>query len=73
MRMRMALPLGGAFLALSLMLPAGAVAHEQRDVGSYHFVVGFLNEPTLVDQLNGIDLTVTSGAGKQPVQVLTRR
>jgi hypothetical protein len=68
MRRFLALPLGGALLAASLLLPGMASAHEQRDVGSYHFVVGFLNEPSLVDQMNGIDLTITSTADKQPVQ-----
>jgi hypothetical protein len=67
MRKFLALPLGGAILALSLMLPASASAHEQRDVGKYHFVVGFLNEPPLQDQVNGIDLTVTTADDKKPV------
>src|SRR5581483_3732341 len=67
MRTFLALPLGGAFLAISLALPAVALAHEQRDVGPYHFVVGFLNEPSIVDQMNGIDLTVTTTADKKPV------
>lgn len=72
MRRILALPVGGALLAVSLLLPAMASAHEQRDVGNYHFVVGFLNEPSLVDQLNGIDLTVTTTADKKPVEGLDK-
>jgi hypothetical protein len=69
MRTRLlALPLGGALLAVSLLLPGVASAHEQRDVGSYHFVVGFLNEPSIVDQMNGLDLTITTTADKKPVE-----
>lgn len=67
MRIRFALPIGGAFLATCLLLPGIALAHEQRDVGAYHFVVGFLNEPSIQDQMNGIDLTITTTAGKKPV------
>src|SRR5581483_7019413 len=67
MRRFLALPLGGALLAISLALPGIASAHEQRDVGQYHFVVGFLNEPPVADQMNGIDLTVTTTADKKPV------
>lgn len=68
MRKFLALPLGGALLAISLALPAIASAHEQRDVGQYHFVVGFVNEPAILDQMNGIDLTVTTTADKKPVE-----
>ena len=71
MRIRVALPVGGALLAL-LLMPAVASAHEQRDVGSYHFVVGFLNEPAIQDQMNSIDLTVTNPADKSPVTGLEK-
>jgi hypothetical protein len=72
MRRFLALPLGGALLAIGLVLPGIASAHEQRDVGQYRFVVGFLNEPSIVDQMNGIDLTVTSTADKKPVEGLDK-
>ena len=68
MRRLLALPLGGALLAVSLLLPGIASAHEQRDVGSYHFVVGFLNEPSIANQMNGIDVTITTTADKKPVE-----
>lgn len=64
----LALPLGGVLLAVSLLLPGIALAHEQRDVGSYHFTVGFLDEPSIVDQMNGLDLTITTTADKKPVE-----
>jgi hypothetical protein len=68
MRRFLALPLGGALLAVSLLVPGIASAHEQRDVGQYHFVVGFLNEPSIVGQMNGIDVTITTMAGNKPVE-----
>ncbi|HLQ31605.1 MAG TPA: hypothetical protein VK457_02870 [Chloroflexota bacterium] len=68
MRKCAALPLSGALLAISLLLPAVASAHERRDVGNYQFVVGFLNEPPVADQMNGIDLTVTSKGDNKPVE-----
>jgi len=63
----LALPLGSALVGLSLLLPAAASAHTARDVGKYHFVVGFLNEPTVQGELNGIDLTITTTADNKPV------
>jgi len=46
---------------LIVLMPNAVSAHEQRDLagGKYHFVVGFLNEPALQNQPNGLDLTVT--------------
>jgi hypothetical protein len=56
-------------IALALTLfPVIASAHETRTVaGKYKFVVGFLNEPALSDQSNGIDLTVTDVNTGDPV------
>ena len=67
MRKRLALPIGAALIMLSVVVPAVASAHEAKDVGKYHFVVGFLSEPTVQNQLNGIDLTITTMADKKPV------
>jgi hypothetical protein len=72
LRKWIALPLGGALLLFSLLLPVSASAHERRDVGNYEFVVGFLNEPAIADQMNGIDLTVTSKADGKPVEGLEK-
>src|SRR5690348_7856271 len=44
----------------SLLLTSGtAYAHERRMVGPYQFVVGWLNEPAYVGQLNSLDLRIT--------------
>ncbi len=63
--------LGGILLALLLalgLLPGVALAHEQRVVaGKYQFVVGFLQEPPVQGQLNGVDLRVTNIETNQPV------
>ena len=61
------LPLGSALVGVSMLLPLPVFAHEARDVGKYHFAVGFLNEPSITGQLNGIDLTITTTADKKPV------
>jgi len=59
--------LAGLALALAA-LPGIASAHETRTVaGKYKFVVGFLNEPAISDQPNGIDLTVTDATTAQPI------
>jgi len=63
----LALPLGSALVGVSMLLPLPLFAHEARDVGKYHFVVGFLKEPSITGQLNGIDLTITTTADKKPV------
>jgi hypothetical protein len=44
----------------SLLATSGdADAHERRSVGAYNFVVGWLNEPALINQPNAVDLRVT--------------
>lgn len=56
-----------ALLALALFLvPAGASAHDRRDLagGKYQAVVGFLTEPAIQNQMNGIDLTITDMSQK---------
>jgi hypothetical protein len=50
-----------------LMFGSTALAHERRAVGSYTFVVGFLNEPAIVDEPNAIDLRVTRTSDSSPV------
>src|SRR3984893_11859005 len=71
---RAAVLAGLAGLALAVVaLPAIASAHETRAVaGKYKFVVGFLNEPAISDQPNGIDLTVTDSSTNQPVTGLEK-
>ncbi|HZR98844.1 MAG TPA: hypothetical protein VFE37_09070 [Chloroflexota bacterium] len=61
-----------AGLALGFLAPARASAHERRSVaGDYTFVVGFLKEPAVEGDTNGIDLRV-SKAGDQPVEGLEK-
>lgn len=49
----------GAALGLTLLLVAGpAWAHEHVIVGDYEFTVGWLNEPVIAGQVNGLDLFV---------------
>jgi len=44
----------------SLLLTSGtAYAHERRMIGPYQFIVGWLNEPAYVGQLNSLDLRIT--------------
>ena len=55
-------------MLLLLALPATASAHERRDVGKYQFVVGFISEPALVGEPNGVDLRITNKETNQPVE-----
>jgi hypothetical protein len=49
-----------AVVIASLLIFSGhAYAHERRTVGPYQFVVGWLNEPAYVGQLNSLDLRIT--------------
>jgi hypothetical protein len=49
-----------------------AAAHESRAVGPYTFVVGWVAEPAIVAQPNGLDLTVTETASGKPVEGLEK-
>jgi len=46
-----------------------ALGHERRAVGPYTFVVGWINEPSYVNLLNSLDLTVTETSGGKVVVV----
>ena len=56
---------GAAALAL-LAAPFAADAHEARSVGSYEFVVGFLDEPAFAGEKNGLDLRVSAVGEASP-------
>jgi hypothetical protein len=58
---------GVAMALLAVLVPTAALAHEKRAVGKYTFVVGFVNEPTIQNQPNGLDLTITD-ANAKPVE-----
>lgn len=57
-------------VAASMMLMAGsALAHEHREVGDYELTVGFLNEPAILEEPNGVSLEVMKGHGDAGVPV----
>ena len=58
------------FAALALlfgMLPSGASAHEHRDIagGQYSMVVGFLDEPAVAGEKNGLWFSVAKHEGTE--------
>jgi hypothetical protein len=55
-------------LAVTAFLPSLASAHEQRDVagGKYHFVVGWLDEPSYTGFKNSLDLRVSDPTKPTP-------
>jgi len=62
-----------AVVVASLLIFSGhAYAHERRTVGPYQFVVGWLNEPAYLGQLNSLDLRITDTRNTQPVAGLEK-
>lgn len=61
-----------AGLALTILISAGVAAHETRELGEYQVVVGFLNEPAIVEEPNGLSFAVRRGSGDaaEPVEGL---
>jgi hypothetical protein len=66
--------LAGVLLALlfTILTVGVALAHEQRQVGKYTFVVGFVTEPAYLNTPNAIDLRVTNTDTKAPVEGLEK-
>jgi hypothetical protein len=56
------LRVAGALVLIGCLFlgPTVAWAHEQVDSGSYHFEIGWVNEPVLVGERNGLDLFVAA-------------
>lgn len=54
------------------ILSTPAAAHETRMVGPYTFVVGWVTEPAIVGQSNGLDLSVTETDGDKAVEGLEK-
>jgi hypothetical protein len=54
-----------SMIAASVIMFAFSVAsaHEKRTVGPYTMFVGFLSEPTIVEQPNAVDMRVQQGDG----------
>jgi hypothetical protein len=68
MIMTAAASLAAAALLITSSTPS-ASAHERRAVaGKFTFVVGFLNEPALLEEPNGISLAVTNSQTNEPVE-----
>ena len=62
-----------AVVVASLLIFSGhAYAHERRTVGPYQLVVGWLNEPAYLGQLNSLDLRITDTRNTQPVAGLEK-
>jgi len=57
-----------AVLLLTFLIPSTALAHERRDVGKLQFVVGWIGEPSLLGEPNGIDLRISDKASGNPVE-----
>ena len=60
-RRRLRWHLSAAFAVAAMMLLCGAApayAHEARDVGAYHFLVGWGNEPAYSGQENSVQLVL---------------
>lgn len=53
-----------SFLAFNMTL---TLAHEELVVGNINIVGGWLDEPPLVNQLNGIVLIITNASNGQPI------
>jgi len=58
----------GVVALLALLIPVSASAHERREVGTYKFVVGFLNEPAFQEEQNGLSVRITDKASENPVE-----
>jgi hypothetical protein len=61
------------FLAATLLLSfltfnlRPVLAHEEMVIGNVRIVTGWVNEPPLVNQLNGIVVTITNVSNDQPI------
>jgi hypothetical protein len=55
---------GGLAAAFVLALSSPALAHEERPVGAYHFVVGWGDEPAYAGSKNSVQLILATEAGK---------
>lgn len=51
--------ISASILVVALLVPLAASAHEEVESGSYLFEIGWMNEPVLVNQPNGLYLFIT--------------
>ena len=66
---KIALPLAASLLIVSFLAssPGSALAHEEMVVGDIRIVGGWVDEPPLVGQFNGIVLIITRVSDGQPI------
>jgi len=66
---KIAMPLAASLLIVSFLAfsPGPALAHEEMISGDIRIVGGWVNEPPLVGQLNGIGLEITRESDGQPI------
>lgn len=57
----------GLALGLALILCDPAIAHQERNVGHYHFAVGFGDEPAYAGEKNSVQLILTNATTGKPV------
>lgn len=57
-----------AVVLLTFLIPSTSLAHERRDVGKLQFTVGWIGEPSLLGEPNGIDLRIADKATGNPVE-----
>lgn len=72
---RLSIPVAALTLAALTLFAhvSGAAAHERRTVAEdYQFIVGFIDEPALLEEPNGIDLRVTNRQTNAPVDGLEK-
>jgi hypothetical protein len=67
--MKIALPVAASLLVMSFLAfaPSPVLAHEELCQNGICIVGGWLNEPPLVNQLNGIELEITRESDGQPI------
>ena len=53
-------------VVLVVGVPSAAFAHETREVSGYRFVAGWIGEPALEGQKNGVDLRITQA--EKPIE-----
>ena len=63
--------LGACILLTTLLAPLTASAHEEVNVGKYTLEIGWVNEPVLLGESNGVFLSVVNSETGEPVEGLT--
>lgn len=63
--------LGALALVITLLIPLTASAHEDVTVGKYALEIGWVIEPVLLGDTNGVFLSVINTETEEPVEGLT--